>query len=125
VLASDLPCAGTRLGLPHLNPADRAQLARAVRAFIPGMIFDDALFGFMHEYSPLESLGPAGYVESSDLPRSGGVVRLELGAFCSSMERLAWAKEKGCRWDTWTCECHSGRAPAGAAVGAGARVPMG
>jgi hypothetical protein len=89
--------------LRQMNPADRAQLARRVRAFIPCMIFDDALFGSRQDYSPLESLGPVGYVESSNLPRAGGVVRLELGAFCSSVERLAWAKEKGCRWDTWTC----------------------
>jgi len=36
VVASELPCAGTRVGMRELNPADRARLARAVRAFDAG-----------------------------------------------------------------------------------------
>jgi hypothetical protein len=101
VLASDLPCAGTRVGMRRLNLVDSARLARAVRAFTPYM--SKSPFGFRRDYSPLESLGRIGYVESSDLPRAGRVVRLELEEFFTSAERLAWAKEKGCRWDAWTC----------------------
>jgi len=50
---------------------------------------------------PIATTSPEshGYVESSDLPRAGGVVRLELQEFCTSAERLAWANEKGCLWD--------------------------
>jgi hypothetical protein len=33
VAASELPCAGTRVGMRQLNPADRARLAGEVRAF--------------------------------------------------------------------------------------------
>jgi len=87
VLASELPCAGTRVGLGQLNPADRARLAGEVRAFDP----DRGCFPVL------------GYVESSDLPRAGGVVRLELSAFATSATRLAWAKASGCRWDELTC----------------------
>ena len=85
MIASELPCAGTRVGLPHLSPADRAQeLARAVRRFDPAM-------------------GYIGYVASSDVPRAGGVVRLELSEFCTSAGRLALAKASGCQWDGWVC----------------------
>ena len=99
VVASDLPCAGTRAGImQQLNPADRAQLAGAVRAFTPYL--SDTSIGSLttRVYSPLESLGGVGYVESSNLPRAGRVVRLTLEEFCTSPERLAWAKEMGCRW---------------------------
>ena len=92
VLASELPCAGTRVGLGPLNPADQARLAEAVQAFDP-----DA------GYSQLEVLGSLGYVEASDVPRAGRVVRLELSAFCTSAGRLAWAKAGGCRWNELTC----------------------
>jgi len=92
VLASELPCAGTRVGMRQLTSKDRARLARAVRASTYGHTGRDE--------DHLESLG---YVASSDLPRAGGVVRLELKEFCTSPERLAWAKAKGCRWDAWTC----------------------
>ena len=78
--------------MPQLNPAERARLAGAVWAF-------DVSRG----YSKRESLGPLGYVASSDLPRAGGVVRLELREFCTSAARLAWAKASGCRWDALTC----------------------
>jgi hypothetical protein len=33
VLASDWPCAGTRMGMRQLNPADCARLAREARAY--------------------------------------------------------------------------------------------
>ena len=39
VVASDLPCAGTRVGMRQRNPADRARLDRAVRAFTPNMVY--------------------------------------------------------------------------------------
>ena len=40
------------------------------------------------------------------LPRlpKGVTVRLQLREFCTSAERLAWAKANGCRWDQWTCQ---------------------
>jgi len=91
VVGSELPCAGTRVGMRQLNPADRARLAGAVRAFVSG-----------RGCSQLGSLGSLGYVESSDVPRAGGVVRLEWKVF-SSAERLAWAKASRGRWDGWTC----------------------
>jgi hypothetical protein len=74
-VASDLSCAGTRVELRQLNPTDRARLARAVRAFTPYM--SDMLSGHSGTvlpssriFSPLQSLGPVGYVESSDVPRA-------------------------------------------------------
>jgi hypothetical protein len=97
VVASHLPCAGTRVGMRDLNPVDCALLARAVRA---------ALHDSSHPGSQLVSLG---YVAATDLPRAGGVVRLELDAFCTSAGRLAWAKANGCRWDEWTpASCAAG-----------------
>jgi len=89
VVASELPCAGTRLGMRQLNPVDRSRLAWEVRAYTHS--------------SDLPQLDSLGFVKSSDLPRAGGVVRLELKEFCTSVERLAWAKAKGCRWDGLTC----------------------
>ena len=55
VLASELPCAGMRVGMRQLNPADRAQLAGAVRAFDDSGLWDSKLW----------LLGPLGYVASS------------------------------------------------------------
>ena len=90
----------------------------------------------------------------------GVTVQLRLRAFCTSAERLAWAKANGCPWGVvggygLTNPCalaaegghlealqwarqhplrvgrshvlrrRSGRAPANAAVGAGARLPVG
>ena len=100
VVASDLPCAGTRVGMRQLNPADRARLAEEVRAYISG---GDMLWGVVSA-SQLGTLASLGYVESSDLPRAGAVVRLELKEFCTSVGRLAWAKASGCRWDERTCK---------------------
>ena len=95
VVASDLPCAGMRVGMRQLNRAERTRLAREVRAMHPTL-------GQHPTLGP--ALGPLGYVESSDVPRRvGRVVRLELKEFCTSPERLAWAKEKGVRLDGWTC----------------------
>ena len=90
VVASGLPCAGTRVGMRELIPLDRAILAHAVRAAPPGYSF------------PYDEVEPLGYVHPEDLPRADGVVRLELEEFCTSAERLAWAKASGCRWDEWT-----------------------
>jgi hypothetical protein len=45
--------------------------------------------------------------------------------FCSSVERLAWAKASGCPWVARTCALRCcGWAPGGAAVDAGAWVPV-
>jgi hypothetical protein len=101
VLASELPCAGTRVGMRQLNPADRARLAGAVWAFVPGT-----------RYLQLGLLRALGYVASSNVPRAGGVVRVELSTFCTSAGRLALAKASGCRWNWWNvCRRRSGRAP--------------
>jgi hypothetical protein len=89
VVASDLPCAGTRVGMPQLSPVDRAELAGAVRALNTDQ-----------DYGLAPSLG---YVSSTDVPRAVGVVRLELKEFCTSATRLAWAKASGCQWDRGTC----------------------
>jgi hypothetical protein len=53
-------------------------------------------------------------VAASDLPRAGTrrevlgmsvwVVRHRLREFCTSVERLAWAKASGCPWVAQTCE---------------------
>ena len=51
---------------------------------------------------------------ASDLPREGTseealgrprvwVVWHRLTEFCTSVERLAWAKASGCPWYAWTC----------------------
>jgi len=74
-------------------------------------------------------------VAASGLPRAGSsltvdelgrsvcVVTHKLSDFCTSVERLAWAKASGCPWVELACELRrSGRAPEGAAVGAGARL---
>jgi hypothetical protein len=105
----------------QLSHTDRDELARAVRAFTPHTSISASPCPYP-VYSPRESLGRHGYVESSDLPRAGEVVRLELEHFATSAERLAWAKERGCRWDVLH-HC-SGRAPGGIAVGPGARLPV-
>jgi len=83
VVVSELPCAGTRMRMRQLNPADRAKLAEAVRAYNHDMT----------GYSQLRSLG---YMASSDVPRAGAHVRLELTEFTSD-GRLAWVKASGCR----------------------------
>jgi hypothetical protein len=44
-------------------------------------------------------------VVANNLPRAGkgGAMKLKLVDFLGSVARLAWAKDNGCRWDTWTC----------------------
>ena len=141
VLASKLPCAGTRVGMRESNPEDRAQLAGEVRAYWPR--------SDLFEHPELGALGSLAYVACSNVPRAGRVVRLELREFCTSAERLAWAKASGCRWNQRTCElaaqgghlealrwarehgcpwstrvCSYAVAPGSAAVGAGAWVPV-
>jgi hypothetical protein len=92
VLASGLPCAGTRMGLGQLNPAACARLAQEVRKLV-----------CTPDYGFAQGLALSlGCVESSDLPRAGGVVRLDLTAFCTAATRLAWAQASGCRWDERT-----------------------
>ena len=98
--------------LQHLDPIDRTFLAQAGSACRAA-------------------------VASSDLPRAGTreevlegksvwVVTHNVREFCTSVERLAWAKASGCPWVQRTCALRrSGRAPGGAEVGAGARLPVG
>jgi hypothetical protein len=111
VVASDLPCAGLRVGMQvgmwHLKPAERARgLARMVREFTPYSTFGlggiETTYGNKRDYSPalVAYLGREGYVEASDAPRAGWrakIVRLELDAFCTSAGRLAWAKVGWCK----------------------------
>jgi hypothetical protein len=48
-------------------------------------------------------------VLASGLPRLPKLrVRLRLEEFCTSVERLAWAKANGCLWDEWICEMRLG-----------------
>jgi hypothetical protein len=118
LLASELPCAGTRVGIPQLNPADRARLAGAVRAFTDVCQGGDRSFG---RY--IESLE---YVASSNAPRAGVVVRLELKELCTSTSRLSGGL--GARMPVGLVDerAHrSWRATEGAAVGAVAWVPVG
>jgi hypothetical protein len=57
----------------QMNRADRARLAEAVRScsFSPNV-------GYYFQLRTLRSLG---YAASADVPRAGGVVRLELEEF--------------------------------------------
>jgi len=74
--------------LQHLDPIDRTFLAQAGGACRAA-------------------------VAASDLPRAGTKHRLpgrsvwivyhQLWSFCTSVERLAWAKDNGCLWDEMTC----------------------
>jgi hypothetical protein len=88
---------------------------------------------------------------TSDESTEGGPLLLRVEDFVGSVERLAWAKARGCPWDEFTCSTAAkgghlevlkwawerrcpwdwrttasvGWTPGGAAVGAGARVPLG
>ena len=113
MVGSDLPCAGIRVGMRELNPADRACLARAVRT--ADLQFRADRVVWKRSYSEEEILGipnarlrSLGYVKSSAVPHGSGVARLELREFCTSAGRLAWAKASGCRWDEWTCAIAAG-----------------
>jgi hypothetical protein len=66
-------------------------------------------------------------VLAANLPRAGksSGVPLKLSEFVGFVARLAWAKANGCPWGVVTCELGiSGRERGGAAVGAGARLPV-
>jgi len=93
-----IPCAGgDQGGAAAVEPRGPRPPRWGSRAFVPAVL-----------HFQLQSLG---YVASSDLPRAGEVVRLELNEFCTSVARLGWAKASGCRWDERTCELRrSGRA---------------
>jgi hypothetical protein len=89
--------------LARLDPTDCAMLARVAKPWLAVVL--------------------ANY-----LPRAGqgGAVRLKLVECVGSVERLAWAKDNGCPWHERSCAlCRRGRAPRGAAMGAGARLPVG
>ena len=67
-------------------------------------------------------------VVASGLPRAGvpGGVLLEVKDFVSTVELLAWAKEKGCPWGTRTCALVArGGHLESVEVGASARLPVG
>ena len=62
--------------LERLDPTDRTMIAQVGRPWLAAVL-------------------------ASGLPRlpKGVLVRLRLWQFCTSIERLAWAKANGCRWD--------------------------
>jgi hypothetical protein len=95
--------------LRHLDPIDctfLAQTGGACRAAV-------AASGLPRAGSTLTTV--------DELGRSVWVVTHKFSDFCTSVERLAWAKASGCPWVELPCELRrSGRAPEGAAVGAGA-----
>ena len=100
--------------LERLDPAARASLARAGSAFLE-VVFPRSIF-------------PFGLPACAVTTRSGVAGRrvFKLVDFLGSAERLAWAKANGCPWVARTCQLRrSGRAPGGAAVGAGARLSVG
>jgi len=53
----------------------------------------------------LAQVGPPWHaaVLASRLSRTQGVVSLELEEFCTSVDRLAWAKANGCPWNSRVC----------------------
>jgi hypothetical protein len=92
VMASDLPCAGTRVGMREMNAADRDRLAQAVRA----ADLDYAPDGNTLPHPAGSQLESLGFVEISALPRALGVVRLELRDYSTSAGRLSLAKVGRC-----------------------------
>jgi hypothetical protein len=72
-------------------------------------------------------------VAACDLPRAGLQLRNNewrvthrLREFCTSAERLAWAKASGCPWIERTCSLRRrGRESGGAAMGAILQLPVG
>jgi hypothetical protein len=78
-LAEELPDLFAREVLQRMDATTRAMLAETSRTFRAA-------------------------VASTGLPRvRHGSERLKLEEFCSSVERLAWAKSRGCPWDEDTC----------------------
>ena len=54
------------------------------------------------------------------LPRTSGVARLQLAEFCTSVDRLAWAKANGCPWVVSDDDSrHLDRNPCAVAAGGG------
>ena len=94
--------------LQHLDPIDRTFLAQAGGACRAAVAACD-----------LPCAGTRRVVSG----KSVWVVTHRLGEFCTSVERLAWAKASGCPWVERICR--SGRTPAGAEVGEGERLPVG
>jgi len=128
--------------LARLDPTDVVvfgQVGRACRAAV-------VAFGV-----PQEEEVEGWSDDSDDEGTQGGPLLLRLQDFVGSVERLAWAKARGCPWDESVCAYAArggqlatggtavglgtrsagvyarrfGRAPGGAAVGAGARVRVG
>jgi hypothetical protein len=78
-LAEELPDLLAREVLPRMDATTRAMLARTSKTFRAA-------------------------VASSGLPRvHHGSERLKRKKFCNSVERLAWAKSRGCPWTERTC----------------------
>ena len=97
--------------LRHLDPIDRTFLAQAGSAC-------RAVVVASHQ--------PRAGTRREVLGRSVWVVTHKVRAFCTSVERLAWAKASGCPWVEETCAIRRfGRVSGGPSVGAGARVPVG
>ena len=99
--------------LQRLDPIDRTFFAQAGGAYRAAVVASDL---------PRAGTGEEVLV----LGRSVWVVTHKVREFCTSVERLAWAKASGCPWVEQTCAVRRfGRATGGPAVGAGARVPVG
>jgi hypothetical protein len=109
-LAERFPDLFAQKVMQHLDPIDRTFLAQAGSAYRAA-------------------------VSASDLPRAGTrrriqgrslwVVTHKVREFCTSVERLAWAKASGCPWIALTsAQRCAGRASGGVKVGAGARLPV-
>jgi hypothetical protein len=119
--------------IARLEPTDVVLFGQANRACRAAVV----AFGVPQE----EAAGD----DSDDEGIEGGPLLLRVKDFVGSVERLAWAKARGCPWEnTRICEYAAedghlevlkwlecvlvrrfGRAPRGAAVGAGARVRVG
>ena len=74
--------------LRHLDPIDRTFLAQAGSACRAAVAASDL---------------PRAGTREEVLGKSVWVVTHKLGEFCTSVERLAWAKASGCPWVARTC----------------------
>jgi len=75
--------------LAHLDPIDRTFLAQAGSACRAAVAASDL---------------PRAGTRQVALGRSVWVVRHKITEFCTSVERLAWAKASGCPWVAYACE---------------------
>jgi hypothetical protein len=79
-LAEELPDLFAREVLQRVDATTRGMLAETSRTFRAAVGSSGRLLRVRH-----------------------GSERLGLKEFCNSVERLAWAKSRGCQWNEWTC----------------------